>query len=91
MTHSSAGTFFLIVTKKRRPVGFSLPVPGRRRGAGGCRWHVSRVLPVPFILWPCSVFVGPILMASFEFLSFFTGLPEMVICEVRVEMGPKSS
>lgn len=46
---------------------------------------------VPFILWPCSVFVGPILMASFEFLSFFTGLPEMVTCEVRVEMGPKSS
>lgn len=90
-THSSAGTFFFIVTRKRRPVGFSLPMPAHGRDADGSRRRVPWVLPVPFVLWLCSIFVGLILMAAFEFISFFIGLSEMAICEVGVEMGLKSS
>lgn len=39
----------------------------------------------------CVQFLCPILMASFEFISFFIGLPEMAIGEVGVEMGLESS
>lgn len=66
-------------------MGFSPPLPAYRRVlvTVGC---VFTVLPVPSVLWLCWIFVGPILMASEEFISFFIGISEMATCGVGVEM-----
>lgn len=66
-------------------MGFSPPLPAYRRVlmTVGC---VFTVLPVPSVLWLCWIFVGPILMASEEFISFFIGISEMAACGVGVEM-----
>lgn len=80
-THWCRGLLSYCHEEQRRPLGFYLPCQLTEWALIDDSWlSTHQVLRVPSILWLCSIFVGPVLMASLECISFSIGIPEKATC-----------